>query len=116
MRDICKLGDSLHIGDFPFTDRLFNEYFACGREIIAAYTAILGGSKDLIRRIVYSNTSEEAVELLLEANLKEVFTLLAERVVVRVKEFLKTELSVKSIVFSMKEGVLGSYGFKSGEL
>lgn len=85
------------------------------REIIAAYTAIVGGSKDLIRRIIFSNTSEEAVELLLEANLDQVFPLLAERVVVRVREYLKTELSVKSIIFSMKEGVLGSYGFKSDE-
>lgn len=86
------------------------------REVIAAYTATLGGDQEIVKQILASNTSEEAVELILRAGLDEVFNLLAERVVCRVKEYLKTDLLVKSIIFSMEKGVLGSYGLKSEEL
>lgn len=83
------------------------------REIIAAYTAAIGGSKETVSSILTSNTSEEAVEILFTAGLGEVFNLLAERVVVRIKEYLKTDqLDIKSIIFTMEEGVLGSYAEK----
>ncbi len=86
------------------------------REIIAAYTAVVGGNKELVQQILSSNTSEEAVQLILKAGRSEVFQLLAARVVCRVEEYLKTELIVKSIIFSSEAGVLGSYGLNPGEV
>ncbi|QTL98789.1 cobalamin biosynthesis protein CbiD [Iocasia frigidifontis] len=79
-------------------------------EIIAAYTAALGGDRETICCILSSNTSAEAVGIIIEAGLVAVFDLLAERVVIRIKEYLREEgMGLKSIIFTLEEGVLGTY-------
>jgi len=81
------------------------------REIIAAYTAFMGGEQKIINSILKSNTTSEAVQIIVEAGLEEVFNILAARVVQRVKDYLKNDqLNIKCIIFNMEEGVLGSYG------
>ncbi|MCK8826469.1 cobalt-precorrin-5B (C(1))-methyltransferase CbiD [Natroniella acetigena] len=79
------------------------------RETIAAYTAASGGQQELIKQILAANTAEETIELLKEAELTEVFDLLAKRVAIRAEEYVKGELEVRSLLFSMEEEVLGSY-------
>jgi cobalt-precorrin-5B (C1)-methyltransferase len=75
-------------------------------ETMAAYTASLGGSQELINQILAANTAEEAVGIIIEANLEEVFDLLAQRVTSRVKDYVADEFVVESCLFSMEEGVL----------
>ncbi|WP_408955865.1 cobalt-precorrin-5B (C(1))-methyltransferase CbiD [Natroniella sp. ANB-PHB2] len=82
------------------------------RETIAAYTAASGGQQELIEEILAANTAEETIELLKEAELTEVFDLLAERVATRAEEYVKGELEVRSLLFSMEEEVLGSHGLE----
>lgn len=84
------------------------------KEIIAAYTALFGAGQDVIRKIFAANTAEEAANILLKYDLKPVFDLLAERVTNKVKDRLENKLKVSSIIFSLKEGILGSYGLKEG--
>lgn len=80
------------------------------QEIIAAYTAVLGADKEIICSILSSNTSAEAVGIIIQAGLEGVFDLLAERVVMRIKEYLRVEgMVLKSIIFTLEEGVLGTY-------
>jgi len=85
------------------------------KEIIAAYTAYCRGSQELINKNFSSNTAEEAANLLLEAEMKKVFNLLAKRVVIRVREHVDNKIDVKSIIFSMDKGILGTHGIEIEE-
>jgi cobalt-precorrin-5B (C1)-methyltransferase len=81
------------------------------KEIIAAYTAAIGAEADIIKEILESNTSTEAVQIIQKAGLDEVFDILAERVAIRIRDYLKSDqIDIKSIIFTLEEGVLGSYG------
>lgn len=81
------------------------------KEIIAAYTASIGGGSTTINKILASNTSTEAVKIIQEAGLERVFDILAERAVCRVKEYLKNDqVDIESIIFTLEEGILGSSG------
>ncbi|KXS43890.1 MULTISPECIES: cobalt-precorrin-5B (C(1))-methyltransferase CbiD [unclassified Candidatus Frackibacter] len=80
-------------------------------ETIAAYTASLGGSQDLINGILKANTAEETVQILKEARMAtEVFNFLAKRVVIRAAEKVNQQIDFGSIIFSMEKEILGSYG------
>ena len=78
------------------------------KEIMAAYTAVTGADKGIIDNILSSNTSVEAVQIIIEAGLERVFDILAERVVIRVREYLKSDqMRIKCILFTIEEGILG---------
>ncbi|ADL12366.1 cobalt-precorrin-5B (C(1))-methyltransferase CbiD [Acetohalobium arabaticum] len=80
-------------------------------EIVAAYTASLGGSQQLIQKILAANTAEETIQILREVELAEdVFNLLAKRVVARAAEKVEYEIDFGAILFSMDQEVVGSYG------
>ncbi len=85
-------------------------------EIIAAHAALYGAQKRVIKEIFAANTAEEAGDILLENNFKEVFNYIAKRVVARVKERVNNKFIISSIVFSMEKGILGSYGVKKEEI
>jgi len=76
-------------------------------EILAANCALLGAERDLIKKIMESNTTEEAVEYIKENNLNEVFHIIAEKVSRRCEEYVKNTLAVGTIVFSQEHGLLG---------
>ncbi|GAB6100471.1 cobalt-precorrin-5B (C(1))-methyltransferase CbiD [Halanaerocella petrolearia] len=76
-------------------------------ETIAAYTASLGGSQELINRILTANTAEEAVGIVKGTEWEEVFNLLAKRVMIRAQDYTDNALEVKSLLFSMEDGVVG---------
>ncbi len=78
-------------------------------ETIAAYTASLGGTQDLIKQILAANTAEETVSIIKQAGREEVFNLLAEKAVVRAREYVDSQLEVKSILFALETGVIGEY-------
>ncbi|SJZ37049.1 cobalt-precorrin-5B (C(1))-methyltransferase CbiD [Selenihalanaerobacter shriftii] len=80
-------------------------------ETIAAYTASLGGSQQVIERILQANTTEEALQILKEVGLAEnVFETLAQRVVTKATEKVDGAIDFGSILFSMDKEVLGSDG------
>jgi cobalt-precorrin-5B (C1)-methyltransferase len=79
-------------------------------ETIAAYTASIGGSRELINGILKANTAEDTIEMIKEAGFEEVFNVLAKRVSIRAEEHVDGELEVKSLLFSMQGEILGRYG------
>jgi cobalt-precorrin-5B (C1)-methyltransferase len=87
-------------------------------ETIAAYTASLGGSQELIQQILGANTTEEVIGILRKAGLAEdVFAILAKRVVDRAEEKVNCQLDFAAILFSMEQEILGSYqaGLEEGD-
>lgn len=85
------------------------------KEIIAAHTAYCGGSQSLIEKIFAVNTAEEAADLLLKENMNEVLSRLAKQVVDRVKDYVDNEIDVKSLIFSLENGVVSSCGLQIEE-
>ncbi|MBM7623610.1 cobalt-precorrin-5B (C(1))-methyltransferase CbiD [Sporohalobacter salinus] len=80
-------------------------------EIVAAYTASLGGSQQLIQEILSANTAEDTIQILRKANLAEdVFRLLAKRVVARAEEKVDHKIEFGAVLFSMKQEIVGSCG------
>ncbi|MEM4733729.1 MAG: cobalt-precorrin-5B (C(1))-methyltransferase CbiD [Candidatus Bathyarchaeia archaeon] len=80
-------------------------------EVIAAYAAAVGADSQLVNRILASNTTEEAIAFLKQANLlKQVFDKIAEKVAYRVTERVKNKIKVNVILVSMEGAVLGTWG------
>ncbi|MFW6269186.1 MAG: cobalt-precorrin-5B (C(1))-methyltransferase CbiD, partial [Bacillota bacterium] len=84
------------------------------KEIIAAYTALCGGGQSLVEEIFLANTAEEISKILVEKNFQKVFNNLAKRVVESVHQRLDNNLSLSAIIFSLENGILGSYNCKEG--
>ncbi len=76
-------------------------------ETLAAWAGAEGASQELIRQILGSNTTEEAVGLLEEAGLNSVFPILAKRVSERSQERSRGQLTVGTILFTLDKGVIG---------
>ena len=78
-------------------------------EILTAYSSLYIQSKDVLRRILYSNTTEEIVEILRrEGVLHRVFKDIARRVVERARDRWK-KIDFSCIIIDMRGNVLGSY-------
>ena len=75
-------------------------------ETIAAYTASLGAKPEIIRQILAANTSEEAVQIIYQVGYEEVFSVLLDKLIERVREYTEKKLSVEAVFFSLEEGVL----------
>ncbi len=89
---------------------LFNTHSAVadGRmEILAAHAALLGGDRDLIKRIMASTTTDEAVTYLQEANLPGYFDHLAEQVKKRCRAKVFDQIEIETVIFSKACGHLG---------
>lgn len=89
---------------------LFNTHSAVadGRmEILAAHAALLGGDQDLIKRIMESTTTDEAVTYLQEANLPGYFDHLAEQVKKRCRAKVFDQIEIETVIFSKACGHLG---------
>ncbi|MEM3356294.1 MAG: cobalt-precorrin-5B (C(1))-methyltransferase CbiD [Candidatus Bathyarchaeia archaeon] len=80
-------------------------------EVIAAYAAAVGADSQLVNKILASNTTEEAIVLLKQANLlKQTFDKIAEKVASRVMERVKNKIKVNVILVSMEGAILGTWG------
>jgi cobalt-precorrin-5B (C1)-methyltransferase len=90
---------------------IFNTHHKMGdarAEVIAAYAAAVGADSETINRILQSNTTEEAAELLKQANLsRATFDRIAEKVRSRVMERIKEKAKVSVIIVSLDGAVLG---------
>ncbi|MGB9841681.1 MAG: cobalt-precorrin-5B (C(1))-methyltransferase CbiD [Candidatus Bathyarchaeales archaeon] len=80
-------------------------------EVIAAYAAAVGADSQLVNKILASNTTEEAIALLKQANLlKQTFDKIAEKVASRVMERVKNKIKVNVMLVSMDGAILGTWG------
>ena len=81
----------------------------CRNEILAAYSSLFIDDKEAIKKILFSNTTEEVIKILEEKGiLNDVFNLIAKRVVERLSERWKG-IKFSCMVVDMKGNVLGSY-------
>ncbi len=78
-------------------------------EVIAAYAGAVGADFQLINKILQSNTTEEAIALLKQANLlKQTFDKIAEKIAFRVNERVKNKAKIRVILVSLEGTVLGT--------
>ena len=75
-------------------------------EIVAAYAASLGASTDTVNALLSSNTTEEAVQIIDQENLQDVYPMIAERVAKRCMERSRDLLRIGAVVFSLEKGLL----------
>jgi len=90
---------------------IFNTHHKMGdarAEVIAAYAGAVGADSEIIKRILQSNTTEEAAELLKQVNLsRATFDKIAERVKSRVIERIEKKAKVSVIIVSLDGAILG---------
>jgi cobalt-precorrin-5B (C1)-methyltransferase len=78
-------------------------------EVIAAYAGAVGADAALVNRILQSNTTEEAIALLKEANLLQpTFDKIAQKVASRVSERVENKAKISVIMVSLDGVVLGT--------
>jgi len=78
-------------------------------EVIAAYAGAVGADSQLVNRILQSNTTEEAIVLLKQANLlQQTFDKIAERVGSRVTDRVKNKAKIGVILVSLEGAILGT--------
>jgi cobalt-precorrin-5B (C1)-methyltransferase len=78
-------------------------------EVVAAYAAAEGADASVVKRILQSNTTEEAITLLKEANLStQVFDRIAERVRQRISDRVQQKIKINIILVSLDGEILGA--------
>jgi len=78
------------------------------REVVAAYAAMVGASRDIVAAIMEANTTEEMAKILEHVKLSEsTFNLIAETVKDRVTEKMKGEVKVSTVIVSHEGTILG---------
>ncbi len=100
-----------HIGKFvKLSAGIMNTHSreADGRtHIFAAYTALLGGTRETVREIMESKTTDACIEILTQVNLKEeVLDLVISDAQAKVEKRVKCEIGV--VMFSNEYGYLGA--------
>lgn len=76
-------------------------------ETLAAWAGAEGASREVIQGILQSNTTEEAVALLEEADMMPVFSVLAGRVSQRSQERVREQMTIGTILFTLEKGIIG---------
>lgn len=106
-REILWVG---HIGKLvKLAAGIFNMHSSCGDarlETLAAYAALKGAGRDIVERILSSNTAEEAAEHICDSGLEEAFEKVAERASARCCEYCGGSLKVGTVLFSQGKGLL----------
>ena len=76
-------------------------------ETLAAYMAAEGASRQAVQAVLQCTTTEAAIPILAEHGLNAVYSVLAERASLRARRFVFEELSVGTVIVSMKGELLG---------
>lgn len=76
-------------------------------ETLAAWAGAQGAPQALIKEILQSNTTEEAVGIIHKAGFDSVFPVLARRVSERSMERAQNKLKVGTVLFTLERGVVG---------
>jgi len=77
-------------------------------ETLAAFAGLLGAAPHVVRTLLESNTSEQALELLRLNNLLGVMPLIAARAAQRAMDYVYGDLRVGTVMFTMKGEVLAA--------
>ncbi len=89
---------------------IFNTHskVADGRlETLAANCALLGASQQLVKSIMESNTTEEAIDFILLNNMGAVFDFIAQKISKKCEERAYDQIKFGTLIFSLKHGMLG---------
>lgn len=89
---------------------IFNTHsrVADGRmETLTSLTALCGGDIDTLNSIYNCLTTEEAIEIINDKGLQRVYDLIVERIMYRVKRYVKNEIHIEIILYSDGNEFLG---------
>jgi cobalt-precorrin-5B (C1)-methyltransferase len=76
-------------------------------ETIAAHAALMGGGREVVEKILRANTTEEAVALLRERGLEDVFDAIAAKASSRAMEYVGGAMTVGTVLLTMEGEILG---------
>ncbi|MDS1029038.1 cobalt-precorrin-5B (C(1))-methyltransferase CbiD [Bacillota bacterium LX-D] len=76
-------------------------------EIMATHAFLNGADADLVKRIVYANTAEEAVGLIKEAKMDYLFNILAEAVSRKAESHVANQIKIGTILTALNGDFLG---------
>jgi cobalt-precorrin-5B (C1)-methyltransferase len=91
--------------------RLFNTHHRVGdarNEVVASYAGAAGADQKTIKELLSANTTDEATEILLQANLIEpTYELIAERIHKQVSDRVENKIKISVVIVAMDGKVLG---------
>ncbi|MGE5533512.1 MAG: cobalt-precorrin-5B (C(1))-methyltransferase CbiD, partial [Bacillota bacterium] len=109
IKEIIVLGHSGKL--VKLAANLFNTHHKVGdarNEVIASYAGAVGADTKTINELLVANTSDEASEILRQANLLEAtYTRIAARVNQRITDRVENKIKISVIIVSMDGKVLG---------
>lgn len=76
-------------------------------EIIAAYLGVMGAEKDFISKVLLANTTDEAVDMIMESPYMNVFDVIADKVSAKCKGRAFGEIEFGTVLFTNKHGMIG---------
>jgi cobalt-precorrin-5B (C1)-methyltransferase len=107
--EIIVLGHSGKI--VKLAARLFNTHHKVGdarNEVVASYAGAAGATQKTIQALLAANTTDEATEILRQANLVEpTYDLIAERVHKQVSDRVENKIKISVVIVAMDGKVLG---------
>lgn len=77
------------------------------QEIMAAYLASLGATTEVVRQILDCTTTEAAMPIIADNDLKSVYKLIAQRATLRAERYVFGELTVGTVMVTLKGELLG---------
>ncbi|MBP2072376.1 cobalt-precorrin-5B (C(1))-methyltransferase CbiD [Thermoanaerobacterium butyriciformans] len=83
-------------------------------EIMAAYVAHFGADKETVDKVLDSNTTEEALDIIEKAgiNIKDFSQFIADRVYMKCKQYVYDKLNIEVHLISLKRGIIAKAGDK----
>ncbi|MCW3983917.1 MAG: cobalt-precorrin-5B (C(1))-methyltransferase CbiD [Candidatus Bathyarchaeota archaeon] len=109
IKEIIVLGHSGKL--VKVAARLFNTHHKVGdarNEVVAAYAGAAGANQKTIKALLEANTTDEATEILRQANLIEAtYDLIAERVHKQVSDRVENKIKISVVIVAMDGRVLG---------
>lgn len=75
-------------------------------EILTAYLALMGASPSELKKIITSNTTEEAVDLIYDMGYEKIFDTLAEKITEKCRQRTHHRIQLGTVIFSMERGIL----------
>ena len=109
IKEIIVLGHSGKL--VKLSAKIFNTHHKVGdarNEVIAAYAGAAGASQKVIIELLEANTTDEATEILRQANLIEpTYDLIAKRIHDRISDRVENKIKINIIIVAMDGTVLG---------
>jgi len=102
-----------HIGKLTkIAVAMFNTHWSSGDarlEVIAAYAGAAGASAEMVRRLLSLNLAEEAVALIHDWGLDEIWNAIARRAAERTEKLVEGRCAIGVVLLDLKGNALGSW-------